>query len=273
METVPDFVGTIKRIISEPPENWALSRSFFHQFYNENILNDKDGWNVSVVERILGALKSAGKTKEASFTESLVIQFNKTSDENKVIEKLISVVKICDTHAYKQDNKMPVVATTLLRQDVFYKNILNWKLEERKNSLRDDVLKSNALVPIIKNIFLFLFEPSEFITMVGLRHRKTFINRFIDPDYTLYNYEPVEKLCIESNKMILEYFKELIEKEKDPELLLLMSNKNLEKHFFSNVVSHAAYDDNIKIIWDIKENKETGIKYWQIAPGESKIME
>lgn len=167
METVPDFVGTIKRILSEPPENWALSKSFFHQFYNENILNDKDGWNASAVERVLGALKRAGKTKEASYTESLTIQFDKTSDENKVIEKLISVVKICDTHAYKQDYEMPVVATTLLRQDVFYKNILNWKLEERKSSLRDDVINSKTLVPIIKNIFLFLSEPSEFITMVG----------------------------------------------------------------------------------------------------------
>jgi len=163
---------------------------------------------------------------------------------------------------------MPFVATTLLRQDIFYKNILNWKLEERKSSLRDDLLKSSALVPIIKNIFLFLSEPSEFITMVGLRHRRLFINKFIRQDYSLYNYDPVEKLCIESNKIILKYFREFIEKEKDPELLQLMLNDNLEKHFFTRVVSNAVYDDNIKSMWDKKEKNGPEVRYWQIAPAQ-----
>jgi hypothetical protein len=268
METVPDFISTIKKIISKEPENWALPKSLFNNFYNENILNDNDGWSTSAIEKILSTLEGLTRTKGEHLTDTLLMQFEKQTDERKVIEKLISIVKFCDRHAYKQDHKMPFVATTLLRQDIFYKNILTWKLEDKKGSLIDDLLKSNALVVIIKNIFLFLSEPTEFITMVGLRHRRLFINKFISPDYSLHNYEPIEKLCIESNQIILRHFKELIEKENDPELSHLISNNNLEKHFLTRVVSRAVYDEDVKILWDQKEKIVPGVRYWQIAPAE-----
>ena len=67
-------------------------------------------------------------------TEALLKQFTEDSDETRVLRRLIDLVKICDVNAYQQDHSKPVVARSFIRQNAYYKSILQWKLEPRKGN-------------------------------------------------------------------------------------------------------------------------------------------
>lgn len=113
---------------------------------------------------------------------------------------------MCDTNAYQKDNTMPTVAGTFTRQNVFYDKILRWELEAKTQNLFKDITQSKVLPPILKNVFLALYDPQEYISMVSPKHREVFIKKFIDSEYHLHDFSDVEKACIESNKIIKDYF-------------------------------------------------------------------
>ena len=118
MTTDIDFTKYIRNVLDEKPEDWSLSKNCFHNFYKNNILKDSNGWIPEKVKVILDTVKNLKKADNKNFTESLLDEFLSDHEATNIINKMMEIVRICDVHAYKQDNSMPVVANTFIRQNV-----------------------------------------------------------------------------------------------------------------------------------------------------------
>jgi hypothetical protein len=269
MTTDIDFTKYIRIVLNEKPENWSLSRNFFHSFYKKNILKDNDGWSPEKVKIVLESVQSTKRGADKYFTESLLEQFLTDPEATNIINKMMEIVKICDVNAYKQDNSMPVVARTFVRQNQFYEKILTWKLEQRKENMRDDILECDIITPNMKNAFLCLYEPKDYIFMVSPKHREQFISTFVKDDSKIESgYNSTEGL-IESNRLILNYFRSQL--QNDLELLEQLESADLNEHFLSRVVSIAVYHPEVRPMWDIKIMPPaiSQTQYWLYAPGAS----
>ena len=262
-----DFKSIIEKILTGTPQDWKLSRNFFRDFYEKNIQKDHNDWNKQNVEKVFLALKQFTKPSGAHFTESFLKELSGDSLSINIIKRLMDIVKVCDVNAYQQDQALPVVAKTGIRQDVYYKNILQWKLEKRRDDPIEDIIKSKQLNLSFKNIFLFLYEPKKYLSISSPWHRKKFIKIFIDNDYTLTSKDNYQKACIESNKLIMDYFKNYLQSA--PELLRRLETASLNEHFLSRVITMAVYHEDCNPLWNPKKKKSDQDKfnYWQIAPG------
>jgi hypothetical protein len=262
-----DFTKYIRNVLNKEPEDWSLSKNFFHSFYKKNILKDNSGWIPEKVKVILDAVKNIKKADNKNFTDSLLDKFLSDHEATNIINKMMEIVKICDVHAYKQDNSMPVVANTFIRQNAYYEMILKWKLEKRRESLKSDLFESDILSPNMKNAFLCLCEPRDFIFMVSPKHRAQFISTFIDKTAKNASVYKSKEGLLESNRIILDFFRSQL--KSDPELLSQLESAKLNEHFLTRVVSIAVYQPEVRPIWDINV-KPTNEKeqYWTYAPGE-----
>jgi hypothetical protein len=252
MET-KEIISSIYDVLKKPVEHWSLSKKYFHDFYKNNICSTEEGWTKENCEIILQTIATYVKGEWSGFTQTLLDKFSNNPEITKIIQKLIAIVKLCDTNAYQQDNAMPTVCKSMILQSDFYEKILKWKLESRKPNLFEDILTSKNFSPLLKNIFLCLYDPQNYVFMVSPKHREAFMRAFIDQNMQFDSNDP-QIACIKSNEQIKGLFLNFLREE--PELLKNLTEASLDEHFFTRVISHVMYDSVIRSEWHIKKGKD-----------------
>ena len=84
-----DFTKYIRNVLNKEPEDWSLSKNFFHSFYKKNILKDNSGWIPEKVKVILDAVKNIKKADNKNFTDSLLDKFLSDHEATNIINKMI----------------------------------------------------------------------------------------------------------------------------------------------------------------------------------------
>jgi hypothetical protein len=270
---IPGLNDIIYEILKKQPQNWALSRDFFHDFYRDHILGDKNGWSRETIGRVIQKLLDYEKRPGVNLTEALLEDLSGDSEGIGILRDLIDLVKVCDRHAYQQDRVRPIVARTFVRQNVYYDKILRWKLEDRRETMHQDIVESQNLPSIFKNVFLFLQEPQNYIPMVSPIHRRWFIQNFMDDSYD-FDDNDSQKACIESDELIKKYFEKELASE--PQLLEKLKSASLEDHFFTRVMMRVMYHENVRPLWDKERLKDKFLLFsfkedstWDDRLGES----
>ena len=99
-----DFVRIVRKVIVSPPLDWTVSRDCFNSLYQNNILNDENGWDRQTVDRVFKTLLSYEKKKGVPLTDTLLAALSKDPAATEVMKTLVDLVKVCDVNAYQQDH-------------------------------------------------------------------------------------------------------------------------------------------------------------------------